>query len=61
MSEPRRKKKIQDGKTNLKNYEVSIRRRVDCEEKAFSIVNKLIDGAVKEEYLRQCVSISKCQ
>ncbi|BFZ17125.1 hypothetical protein BsWGS_20164 [Bradybaena similaris] len=39
---------------NLKKYETTIRNRVECEERAFHIVNNLIDGKVDGPYLIKC-------
>lgn len=41
----------------LKAYQTTILKRVECEKKAFDIVNKLIDETVDGDYLIRCVSI----
>ncbi|CAL1545495.1 unnamed protein product [Lymnaea stagnalis] len=38
----------------MKIHETTVRHRVECEERAFHIVNKLIDGSIDEEYLIHC-------
>ncbi|XP_059151605.1 putative RNA polymerase II subunit B1 CTD phosphatase RPAP2 isoform X2 [Physella acuta] len=38
----------------LQKYESTIREHVACEERAFRIVNNLIDASVQEDYLKQC-------
>ncbi|XP_005111887.1 RNA polymerase II subunit B1 CTD phosphatase Rpap2 [Aplysia californica] len=45
---------MDDRNEKLKSYEAAVRHRVQCEERAFRIVNKLIDGAVEESYLIEC-------
>ncbi|CAG5121258.1 unnamed protein product [Candidula unifasciata] len=39
---------------NLKKFETTVRSRVECEERAFHIVNNLIDGKVDGPYLIKC-------
>ena len=46
-----------DVKEKLKSYESDVRHRVQCQEKAFRIVNKLIDDAVAQSYLVDCVCL----
>lgn len=38
--------------------EAEVRHRVACEEKAFYIVNNLIEKFITEDYLKECVSTS---
>lgn len=44
----------------IQKFESTIRENVACEERAFRIVNNLIDGSVQEDYLKQCVCIIFC-
>ncbi|RUS82621.1 hypothetical protein EGW08_009614 [Elysia chlorotica] len=47
-----------DAKANkLENVEKTLRTRVECEERAFRIVNKLIDSHVEGTYLVKCGSL----